>query len=263
MKKTVLITGAAGGIGRALARRYVAREGVRLALLDFEPEPLAEIEAELRGRGAEVLALECDVTDADAVQEAVERAVERFGGLDVVIANAGTVHRSRFSDTDLSVYRKVMEVNFFGSLYTAKAALPALKRSRGLIVVTSSVAGVAPLYGRTGYAASKHALHGLFESARTELAEEGVRVMMVCPTFTRSPFEQRAMGADGAPAGTRRSMTGRIAEPEEVADAIIDGARDGRDLLVLSWTGKLAYLLSRLAPGYYARAMVERLKKGG
>ncbi len=259
--KTVLITGAAGGIGRAMAKRWFQREGTAVVLLDFEPGPLAEAEEELRGMGAEVLAIECDVTSAEGVQAAVDQAVERFGRLDVVVANAGTVHRSRFSETDLSVYRKVMDVNFFGSLYTAKAALPALKESKGAIVVTSSIAGVAPLYGRTGYAASKHALHGLFESAQTELVEEGVHVMIVCPTFTRSPFEQRAMGADGDKAGTKRSMTGKIAEPEEVADAVLDGLRARKKLLVLSGTGKLAYYLSRLAPGYYAKAMVDRLKK--
>ena len=257
---TVLITGAAGGIGRAMAKRWYQRHGAQLVLLDFEPDSLAEAEAELTALGADVLAVESDVTSAEQVQAAVDAAVDRFGGIDVVVANAGTVHRSRFSETDLDVYRKVMDVNFFGSLYTAKAALPALKKSKGVIVVTSSIAGVAPLYGRTGYAASKHALHGLFESARTELAEEGVRVMIVCPTFTRSPFEQRAMGADGEKAGTKRSMTGKIAEPEDVADAVIDGVAAGKKLLVLSATGKLAYYLSRLAPGYYARAMVERLK---
>jgi NAD(P)-dependent dehydrogenase (short-subunit alcohol dehydrogenase family) len=258
---TVLITGAAGGIGRALARQWYAREGAELVLLDFEPEPLARAEAELVDAGANVLAIECDVTSRDQVESAIDAAVQHFGGLDVVVANAGTVHRSRFSETDLEVFRKVMEVNFFGALYTAKASLPALKRSRGSIVVTSSIAGVAPLYGRTGYSASKHALHGLFESARTELVEEGVHVMLVCPTFTRSPFEQRAMGPDGKPVGTKRSMTGAIAEPQDVADAVIDGLRRKKNLLVLSGTGKLAYYLSRIAPRYYARAMVDRLKK--
>lgn len=258
--KTVLITGAAGGIGRAMAERFFRRQGANLVLLDFEPEPLAEVESALREAGADVLAVECDVTDWDAVVAATEEGVERFGRLDVVIANAGTVHRSSFRDTDISVYRKVMDVNYFGSLHTAKAALDHLVASGGAIVVTSSIAGVAPLYGRTGYAASKHALHGLFESARTELAEEGIHVMIVCPTFTRSPFEERAMGPDGEKVGTKRSMTGAIAEPEDVADAVIDGLERGKELLVLSGTGKLAYYLSRLAPGYYANAMVKRLK---
>jgi len=181
----------------------------------------------------------------------------------VLVNNAGAVHRSAFVDTDIAVYRKVMEVNYFGALHCTKAALPHLLVSRGLIVVTSSIAGIAPLYGRTGYAASKHALHGLFESARCELADEGLRVMMVCPTFTRSAFEQHAMGADGNPAGTRRSMTGRLAEPATVADTVVRAARRGRKLVVFSVQGKLSYYLSRLAPGLYVRAMVRRLKSDG
>lgn len=260
-RKVVVITGAAGGIGKALARRW-AISGAIIALLDYEAEPLALAEAELIAMGAEVLAVNVDVTDIEACQQAMAAVIQRFGTIDILVNNAGAVHRSAFVDTDVSVYRKVMEVNFFGSLNCAKAALPHLLQSRGLIVVTSSIAGIAPLYGRTGYAASKHALHGLFESARCELAEDGVRVLMVCPSFTRSAFEQRAMGADGHAAGTKRSMTGGIAEPDDVADAIVKAVDSGKDLLVLSAQGKLSYYLSRLAPKLYTRAMVRRLKVG-
>ncbi len=260
-RPVVVITGAAGGIGKALARRW-AISGATIALLDFEAEPLALAEAQLIAMGAEVLAVNVDVTDIEACQQAMAAVIQRFGTIDILVNNAGAVHRSAFADTDISVYRTVMEVNFFGSLNCAKAALPYLLKSRGLIIVTSSIAGIAPLYGRTGYAASKHALHGLFESARCELAEDGVRVLMVCPSFTRSAFEQRAMGADGHAAGTKRSMTGGIAEPDDVADAIVKAADSGKDLLVLSAQGKLSYYLSRLAPKLYTRAMVHRLKVG-
>ena len=260
-RPVVVITGAAGGIGKALARRW-AISGATIALLDFEAEPLALAEAQLIAMGAEVLAVNVDVTDIEACQQAMAAVIQRFGTIDILVNNAGAVHRSAFADTDISVYRTVMEVNFFGSLNCAKAALPYLLKSRGLIIVTSSIAGIAPLYGRTGYAASKHALHGLFESARCELAEDGVRVLMVCPSFTRSAFEQRAMGADGHAAGTKRSMTGGIAEPDDVADAIVKAADGGKDLLVLSAQGKLSYYLSRLAPKLYTRAMVHRLKVG-
>ncbi len=260
-RQVVVITGAAGGIGKALARRW-AIDGARVALLDFEPGPLARVTAELTAMGADVLAIEVDVTDFDECRRAIDSVASRFGRIDVLVNNAGAVHRSAFVDTDIDVYRKVMDVNFFGSLHCAKAALPYLLQARGLIVVTSSIAGIAPLYGRTGYAASKHALHGLFESARCELADAGVRVMMVCPNFTRSAFEQRALGAHGKPAGTKRSLTGKIAEPVDVADAIVNAAQDGKALLVLTWLGKLSYYLSRLAPSLYTRGMVRRLKTG-
>ncbi len=259
-RRVVVITGGAGGIGRALAHRWTL-EGARVALLDFEPGPLAEAVAALLATGADVIGMECDVTDADACRRAIDEVVGHFGRIDVLMNNAGTVHRSLFEETDLEVYRKVMEVNFFGSLNCTRGALDELKKTRGLIVVTSSIAGVAPLYGRTGYAASKHALHGFFESLRCELAEVGVGVLMVCPNFVRSPFEQRAMGGDGTQAGTKRSMIGTLAEPESVADAVIRAALKGRTLLVLTPLGKLAYYLSRLAPRYYSRSMTRRLKK--
>lgn len=258
-RQVVVITGGAGGIGAALARRWSV-DGARIALLDLDPEALAEAAAELAVTGADVFTAVLDVSDFPACQRAMDAVVAHYGAIDVLVNNAGAVHRSAFRDTDIEVYRKVMEVNFFGSLHCAKAALPHLLQSRGLIVVTSSIAGIAPLYGRTGYAASKHALHGLFESARCELADTGLRVLMVCPTFTRSPFEQAAMGADGRPAGTRRSMTGKLAEPEQVADAVVRAAGRGSKLLVLSALGRLSYYLSRLAPGLYERGMVRRLK---
>ncbi len=261
-RPVVVITGAAGGIGSAMARRW-AIAGAYVALLDVEQGPLDEAEAELAAMGAELIALNVDVTDYPACQGAIASVVERFGRVDILVNNAGTVHRSAFKDTDIEVYRKVMEVNFFGSVHCARAALPELLQTRGMIVVISSIAGVAPLYGRTGYAASKHALHGFFESARCELADDGVDVLMVCPNFTRSPFEHRAMGPDGKVAGTKRSMTGTIAEPEDVAAAVVGAANKGKKLLVLSRLGVLSYYLSRLAPAWYTRAMVRRLKDGG
>jgi len=258
-RPVVAITGGAGGIGRALARRWTL-EGARIALLDFEPEPLEQAAEALRGTGADVMTVACDVTDFPACQRAIRAVVGHYGRLDVLMNNAGTVHRSLFEETELEVYRKVMEVNFFGGVNCAKAALEHLKATQGLIVVTSSIAGVAPLYGRTGYAASKHALHGFFESLRCELADGGVRVMMACPNFVRSPFEQRAMGGDGRPAGTSRSMIGRLAEPDDVAEAIVRGAKKGRDIVVLSFLGRLAYYMARLTPRLYARGMTRRLR---
>jgi UDP-glucose 4-epimerase len=260
-RPVVVITGGGGGIGRALARRWSVA-GAHIALLDCDETALEEAAVWLRSCGASVVALPLDITDYDACVAAMQEVVNAFGRIDILVNNAGAVHRSAFRDTAIDVYRKVMDVNFLGSLHCAKAALPQLLANRGMIVVTSSIAGVAPLYGRTGYAASKHALHGLFESVRSELADDGLRVLMVCPSFTRSPFEQHAMGADGQPAGTRRSKTGRLAEPEEVAEKVVDAASHGKELLVLSVSGKLAYYLSRLAPGYYRRAMVRRLKSG-
>ena len=254
----VAVTGAAGGIGRAIVERF-AREGARIAALDRDREGLAQLEAAFEGRGIELLALPADITNPGECQDAARQILARFGRIDVLVNNAGVVHRSSFRDTELEVFRRVMEVNFFGSLTVTKALLDPLLESRGLIIVVSSIAGLSPLYGRSGYSASKHALHGLFESLRSELSDTGVEVLMVCPSFTRTAFEQRAFGAHGEAVLRGRSRVGTEASPDDVADAIYEAARRRQRLLVLSPVGKLAVWLSRLTPGLHQRLMVKQL----
>lgn len=262
--RVVVITGGAGGIGRALGRRF-ARAGAHVALLDLATSPLDDARADVAAAaapGAQVLALPCDVTDEAACRDVMGDIVERLGGVDVLMNNAGAVHRSLFADTALDVYRKVFEVNVFGALNCTKAALPSLLERRGLITVTSSIAGLAPLYGRSGYAGSKHALHGIFESAAAELGPQGVDVLMICPTFTASGFEAAALGPDGRPLGKPRSKVGKLAQPDDVADAVFRAAQRRQRRLVLSGVGHAASVLSRLTPGIYERLMVRGLRGG-
>lgn len=255
--RVVAITGGAGGIGLATALAF-GRAGARVAVLDLAG--LDEASAALSSAGHSFVALRCDVTEPESCGAAMVAAVERFGGIDVLVNNAGIGHRSAFVDTDLQVFRRVMEVNYFGALNATRAALPHLVARRGLVVVVSSVAGFAPLLGRSGYAASKHALHGLFDSARVELAPRGVGVTIVCPSFTSSPFEARTLGADGKPVMRPRSQVGRLATPERVAEAIVRAARGRRRLVVLAAVGKLTRALTRLAPGFYERLMARMLR---
>jgi NAD(P)-dependent dehydrogenase (short-subunit alcohol dehydrogenase family) len=257
-RPVVLITGAAGGIGSAIARRY-AREGARLALLDVNEAGLSAVGEELSGSGAHVLTLACDITDEGACHRALGQVVEALGGIDILVNNAGRTHLSFVDETDASVFRRIMDINFFGALYVTQAALPSLSARQGSIAVVSSVAGFAPLSGRSGYAASKHALHGLFESLRGELLARGVSVTMVCPSFVRTEIEASALGADGGAATRPRTEMGTPLEPEAVAEAVFRGVRGRRRLVVLPAMGRLAYLVSRVAPGLYERIMVRRL----
>ncbi|MDP2955848.1 MAG: SDR family oxidoreductase [Longimicrobiales bacterium] len=256
----VVITGAAGGIGSALAWRWT-REGARLGLLDVDEARLAELADALARVGHCALALACDVTDEQACKAAVAAVVARFGGVDVLVANAGRTHLSSFADTDTAVFRRIMDVNFFGALHITKAALPSLRARRGRIAVLSSVAGFAPLAGRSGYAASKHALHGLFESLRGELDDAGVSVTMVCPSFVRTAIDERALGGDGGPATEPRTEVGTPLDPDRVADAVVRAVRERRRLLVLSPVGKLAWWLSRVAPWAYEAIMLRRMAR--
>lgn len=254
----VAVTGGAGALGLALGRAF-ARRGRPVALLDLDPARLEAARAALAAEGT-VLALTCDVTDPEACEAAMAEADRRLGGLAVLVNNAGIGHRSAFADTDPAVFRRVMEVNFFGSLNATRAALPFLRPRRGRIGVVSSVAGFAPLVGRSGYAASKHALHGLFETARAELEPEGLSVTMICPSFLESPFEARTLGADGAPVGRPRSKVGRLARPEDVAGPMADAILARRPLLVLSPVGRASWLARRLWPRGYERLMARLLR---
>jgi NAD(P)-dependent dehydrogenase (short-subunit alcohol dehydrogenase family) len=258
--KVVVVTGAGGGLGAAYSRRF-ARAGATLALLDVDPGAVRARAAELARDGVECVALGCDVSDEAACRRAVGDVIARFGGVDVLINNAGITHRSAFADTDMVVFRKVMDVNFFGAVHCTKAALPSLVARRGLIIAVSSIAGIAPLYGRSGYAASKHACQGVFASLRAELAGSGVAVMIVCPGFTATGIGAAALDGDGSVTRHPQSTVGKVASPESVADAVFRAATRGTRMLVLSGAGKATLVLSRLAPALYERLMVRALRR--
>ncbi len=256
--RVVVITGAAGGIGAALARKFAAG-GARVALLDLEADRLEPLAAELHAGGAEALSIVCDVTSLDACGAAIDAVIDRFGGIDVLVANAGITHLGRFSDTDVAVIGRVMDINFLGSVNITKVALPALLDRRGQIAVMSSIAGLAPLATRTGYSASKHALHGFFESLRTELAGDGVGVTMVCPSFVRTGIGGRALGGDGGRPTIERTQIGTPVEPDDLADLIVDAVDRRRRLVLPFRDARRAARLARFAPRLYDRIMIKRL----
>lgn len=255
---SVVITGAAGGIGSALARRF-ARTGARIGLLDRDRAGVDAMVPVVRELGGAALPVPCDVTRWDDCQTAIRTVLAAHGGIDVLVNNAGITHLSVFADTEVAVLRTVMDINFFGAVYCTKAALPSLVERRGTVVVLSSIAGFSPLAGRCGYAASKHALHGLFESLRAELRRSGVHVMMVCPGFTDTGIGRNALGGDGGPARAARTTVGKAADPNDVAEAIHRGIARRRRMLVLSPVGKLALVFSRVMPGVYERLMARQL----
>ncbi len=248
-ERVVVITGAAGGIGRALAQAFAAR-GDKVALLDLDAGALEGLALRLGG-----LALVCDVTDPAACEAAIAEVERRWGGVDVLVNNAGISHRSRFADTSPEVLRRVMEVNFFGSVNCTRAALPALRRRRGVVVAISSVAGFAPLVGRTAYAASKHALHGFFDSLRTELRGE-VAVALVCPSFVDTPLDQSALDGEGKRLGRARPSVGRFLSPDEVAAVVLDAVDHRSRRRLVSPIAHLSWWVSRLAPSVYDRLML-------
>jgi NAD(P)-dependent dehydrogenase (short-subunit alcohol dehydrogenase family) len=259
MDKVIIVTGGASGIGAAICRRF-GQSGARIAVLDLDRPGIESFVKKLTAEGIEAIGLRCDVSDRNECEAAIARAIAHFGGVDILVNNAGITQRGPFSDTEISVYRRVMDVNFFGALYCTKAAVKNLISRKGMIIVTSSHAGYSPLIGRTGYSASKHALHGLFESLRSELKGCGVHVMMVCPGFTSTNLQKRALGANGSVNTKPRSMLGKEDTPERVADAVYRGAAKGKNIIVLTPIGKLTYFMHRMAPGVYERLMAKKLR---
>lgn len=248
--KTVVITGGAGGIGEALGAEFV-RVGARVALLDLDGEG-ARLVAEHTGAA---LGVGCDVTDADSVAAAMATVREALGPVDVLINNAGIAHRSLLRQTEFGVIEKVMDVNFFGAVRCTQAVLEELVERGGAVVAISSVAGFAPLVGRCGYSASKHALHGFFDSLRAELDGQ-VDVLMVCPSYTDTGIDRRALGGTGDTAqSTNKGTVGRLATPQFVAQSVVRALERQKRQIVLSPVGKAAWWMTRLVPRLYVPLM--------
>lgn len=254
-----MITGGASGIGAAIGSTFAAH-GAKVDLLDSDGGAVEAAAADLTARGFEARGICCDVARDAECQSAIRAVIAHYGGIDILVNNAGITQRSAFVDTKVAVYRQVMDVNFFGALQCTKVALASLIERQGTIIVIESLAGVAPLLGRSGYCASKHALHGLFTSLRAELIGSGVHIMIVCPGFVKTNLQTRALGADGRVTRHPQSTVGRQDSPARVADAVYRAMLKQKNLVVLSPVGKLTYWLSRMAPGLYERMMARQLK---
>jgi short-subunit dehydrogenase len=260
--KAVLITGASEGIGRALALG-LAPERPRLALSARSGARLEEAAVECRARGAEVLTVPADVSRREDCTRLVARTVERFGHLDALVNNAGITMWSRFDEVrDFGMFERLLAVNYLGAVYLTAAALPHLERTRGLIVAVASLAGLTGVPERTGYAASKHALVGFFESLRIELRGSGVGVTIVAPDFVLSATHRRAAGPDGAPLGVSPMQEPHLMTARQCAQLIIKAMRRRQRLLITSARGRLGLWTRLVAPALVdaiaARAIRER-----
>src|SRR6185436_13062779 len=200
--KVIAITGASEGIGAELARQ-LSGKGVWLALAARNQEKLEAVAADCRARGAEALAIRCDVGAEVDCRHFIEETARKYSSLDILVNNAGVSGHARFEDvTDFGWYEKMMRVNYFGSLWCTQHALPHLKARRGLIVAVSSLAGKHGIPGRTAYSPTKFAQAGFFEALRTELRGSGVDVTVVFPGVVATEIRRNGYGPDGKPAGT-------------------------------------------------------------
>ncbi len=261
-EKVILVTGASSGIGKALCLE-LAIERPRLVLAARDEAGLGQVAKACREKGAETLVVPTDVASEEACRNLVERAAERFGGIDVLVNNAGMTMWSPFEELrDLSLYDRLMRVNFLGSVYPTYYALPYLKKSRGCIVVVSSVAGLTGVPARTGYSATKHALFGFFDSLRIELADTGVSVTMIAPDFVLSEIHRRAIGPDGRPLGQSPMQESKIMSAEECAAMIVRAMRKRQRLLITSLRGRFGRWVRLLAPGLIDAIARKAIREG-
>ena len=258
----VLLTGASSGIGRELALQLAA-EGARLTLAARTTDKLEEVAAACRARGGAAQVAATDVGDEDACRRLVEACVTEHGRLDTLINNAGRTMWSLFEELEtLRPFEEIMRVNYFGCVYCTYYALPHLKATRGRIVGVSSLTGRTGVPTRSGYAASKHAMAGFFDTLRIELRSTGVTVTMAYPDFVATDTRHQAFGPDGEPIGESPVREGEIMSAEECARRILRGAARRKRELIMSARGRLGMWLKLVAPGLIDRIAAKAIERG-
>ena len=260
--KVIVLTGASQGIGKALALA-LAPQRPKLVLAARDEAALSAVAASVKALGATPFVFPTDVTDEALCRDLIRRAVAEAGGLDVLVHNAGGGMNARLDEmTDVSVFEKLMRVNYLGPAWLTHEALPHLRKARGQIVVIASVAGLTGVPLRTAYSGSKHAVFGLFESLRIEIADQGVSGTMIAPVFVQSEIHVRALGPDGRPVGDS-TIAEREAMPADECAGLIVGAMERRQrLLITSWRGTLGRFVRLIAPGLIDRIAARAIRRG-
>lgn len=251
--KVVIITGASSGIGLATAWEF-ARNNSRVVMAARSIDLLNDMADEMKRAGLEAYAIRTDVSIEDDCKKMVDAVVEKYGQIDILINNAGISMRAMFRDVEINVLKRVFDVNFWGAVHCTKYALPYLVKSHGSVVGVSSVAGFIGLPARTGYSASKYALHGFLETLRIENLKNGLHVLIMCAGFTKSDIRKKALTANGDPQGFTPREEEKMMKPEDVAKAIYRALRKRRNYVILTLEGKMTALVKRIAPRFLEHA---------
>lgn len=258
--RVVVVTGASSGIGKALVTDF-ARQGAMVVAAARSYDKLEDLQRDVADRGGEMFPVETDVSKEEDCRRLIDATLEKYGRIDVLINNAGISMRALFEDLDLDVIRKLMDVNFWGTVYCSKFALPHLLASKGSLVGVSSIAGYKGLPGRTGYSASKFAIHGLLEVIRIENLKKGLHVLLACPGFTASNIRNTALNEKGTQQGESPRDEDKMMSAETVAQKIADAVYKRKRTLTLTTQGKLTVLLNKLMPGKVDKMVYNHMAK--
>ncbi len=259
-QKIVVITGAASGIGAEFVS-YFSKQKSKIALLDMSLEGMQSLVDDLQIPKENYMLVKVDITFEEEVKNAFKNITQKFNAIDILINNAGISQICRFDKTDLNIFKKVIDVNFYGTVYCTKYALPYLQKSKGQIIALSSVAGFSPLYGRTAYAASKHALQGFLNSLQTEVRSEGVKVLLACPSFVKTNIEDRTFNGQGKLFGKKKGIAGKVMTTDYVVAQIMQGVEKGKNIIYISRLSKMSHLVNFFFPKYFEKKMVESVQE--
>jgi short-subunit dehydrogenase len=257
-----IITGASSGIGRAVALQ-LADQGVWLSLAARDADRLEATANECRQRGGRAIAVKTDVGVEADCKNLIERTVAEYGRIDTLINNAGISMWTRFEDLkDLTILDRIMRVNYLGAAYCTFYALPYLRQTRGRLVAVSSLAGKNGLPTRSGYAASKHAMAGFFDTLRIELTDDGISVTLIYPDFVTSEIRERAFGADGKPLGQSPVHENEVMSAEECARIMIKAMAKRQREELMTTRGKVGQWVKLIAPGIVDRMARRAIEQG-
>jgi short-subunit dehydrogenase len=258
--KVVVVTGGSDGIGKALTEMFL-KQGAKVATCARNQQKLDQLSNENPEHS--LFTMIADVSKEEDCKKFINAAIEKFGGIDILINNAGISMRALFKDTDLATLKNVMDINFWGTVYCTKFAMNSIIERKGTIVGVSSIAGYRGLPGRSGYSASKFAVNGWMEALRTELLETGVNVMWVCPGFTTSNIRNVALNKEAKPQGESPMDEGKMMSAEECARHILHAIEKRKRTLVLTFDGKRTVFINKFFPSI-ADKLVRKffLKKG-
>jgi dehydrogenase/reductase SDR family member 7B len=258
--KVVIVTGASSGIGRALVIQ-LALEGAKVVLAARNTASIEDTATVLMAQGCDCIAVTTDVSKEADCRRLMEKAMEKYGKIDVLINNAGISMRALFEEVELSVLHKLMDVNFWGTVYCCKYALPHILKQKGSIAGVSSIAGYKGLPGRTGYSASKFAMQGFLEVLRTENMKKGLHVLIACPGFTASNIRRTALAKDGSEQGETPRDESEMMSAEAVAARIIAAIANRKRSVVMTSTGILTVFLNKFFPSWVDRMVYNHMAK--
>ncbi|MCH7398260.1 SDR family oxidoreductase [Belliella sp. DSM 107340] len=259
-EKVVIITGATSGIGEACALAF-GKEGAKVVITGRSQVKLDNSLVKLQNHGIAAIGVLADSALEEDNKRMAETAISQFGKIDILINNAGISMRALFQDLDIEVFKKVMDINFWGSVYATKYCLESITQNKGSIIGISSINGYRGTPARTAYTASKFAMNGFFESLRTELLKKDVHVLVACPGFTASNIRSNALLADGSPQGASPRDEAKMMSPEEVAEHILNATAKRKREIVLTTQGKLAVFLNKWIPGIMDGVVYNQMAK--